>query len=212
MSGRDQNRPRYYIGLATTFHDPALAIVGPEGDILFAEAAERRSQEKRGINQQAESFLSMRETLARFCDPDAELIVATTWSLPFSLVLGLGVVCQQFTVPLLKFRSALLHRSLMPEFELLTYASLIHMAQKRAGLGVLFGAFEAFGHRRVRLERYEHHLTHAVHGCLTSPFDDAVCAVVDGLGEFGSFALYHYRSGRLRKLQRQFGWDSLGFF
>jgi carbamoyltransferase len=212
MSQRDPARLRYYIGLATTFHDPALAIVGPEGAILFAEATERRLQDKRAVNQPAEPFVSMRDTLTRFCDPDAELVVATTWSLPFSLFLGLGAVSQQFTVPLLKFRSALLHRSLMPDFELMTYASMIHMAQRRAGLGVLFGAFEAFGHRRVRVERYQHHLTHAVHGCLTSPFDDAICAVVDGLGEFGSFALYHYRSGRLRRLQRHIGWESLGFF
>ena len=32
---------RYYLGLATTFHDPALAIVGPDGSVLFAEATER---------------------------------------------------------------------------------------------------------------------------------------------------------------------------
>ncbi|WP_164093726.1 hypothetical protein, partial [Stenotrophomonas maltophilia] len=32
---------RYTLGLATTFHDPALALVGPDGAVLFAEAAER---------------------------------------------------------------------------------------------------------------------------------------------------------------------------
>ena len=27
---------RYYIGLANTVHDPAIAIVGPDGEVLFA--------------------------------------------------------------------------------------------------------------------------------------------------------------------------------
>ena len=26
---------RYYLGLATTFHDPALAIIGPDGRVAF---------------------------------------------------------------------------------------------------------------------------------------------------------------------------------
>jgi predicted NodU family carbamoyl transferase len=35
---------RYTVGLATTFHDPAIAIVGPDGEVLFAEASERYLQ------------------------------------------------------------------------------------------------------------------------------------------------------------------------
>ncbi len=46
---------RFYLGLATTFHDPALALVGPDGTLLFAEAAERDLQYKRAPN----------------CEPDA---------------------------------------------------------------------------------------------------------------------------------------------
>lgn len=41
---------RFYLGLATTFHDPAVALVGPDGTLLFAEAAERALQYKRAPN------------------------------------------------------------------------------------------------------------------------------------------------------------------
>jgi carbamoyltransferase len=41
---------KYYIGLSITYHDPALAIIDEQGDVLFAEATERYMQNKRAIN------------------------------------------------------------------------------------------------------------------------------------------------------------------
>ncbi|MGA1474507.1 MAG: hypothetical protein ACO4AI_04930 [Prochlorothrix sp.] len=46
---------RTYIGLACTNHDPALAIVNSQGEITFAEAAERYLQTKRGASHFGES-------------------------------------------------------------------------------------------------------------------------------------------------------------
>ena len=45
----------YTIGLATTFHDPAIAIIGPDGEVLFAEATERYLQYKRAPNCEPDS-------------------------------------------------------------------------------------------------------------------------------------------------------------
>ena len=44
---------------------------------------------------------------------------------------------------------------------------------------------------------YDHHLTHAAAGCLSSPFGEAVCAIVDGFGEGTSCSYYVYRDGLL---------------
>ncbi len=49
----------------------------------------------------------------------------------------------------------------------------------------------------VQIKRYEHHLTHAVYGCYSSPFDEAVCAVVDGMGEVA--AIPSSSTGRNRR-------------
>ena len=38
---------KFYFGLSTTFHDPGIALVNGNGDILFAESAERSLQYKR---------------------------------------------------------------------------------------------------------------------------------------------------------------------
>ena len=212
MQSLKDRRPAYYIGIATTFHDPAVAIVDQTGKILFAEATERRLQDKRAVDQRADSFTQMPALLRRFCDPEAELVIATTWGRPFSTFLGLGAAARRFTLPVLGRYSEDRGRSLLSDFELRTYAALLHNTQRRAGVGVLTGAYQAFGHRRVRLERYDHHRTHAAHACLTSPFESAICAVVDGIGEFGSLAIYHYQGGQIRRLTRQLGFQSLGFF
>jgi carbamoyltransferase len=212
MYSSEDHRPAYYIGIATTFHDPAIAIVDQTGKILFAEATERPLQDKRAVDQRADSFAQMPALLRRYCDPEAELVIATTWSRLFSKFLGLGALAGRFTLPVLRRHSTDRGRSLLSDFELRTYASLVHATQERAGIGILTAAHQAFGHRRVRLERYEHHRTHAAHACLTSPFETAICAVVDGMGELGSIAIYHYQGGKIRRLSRQIGSQSLGFF
>src|SRR6266568_1845333 len=106
MSPSNDRRPRYYIGIATTFHEPALAIVSPQGEILFAEAAERCLQDKRAIDHRGDPFVHMPELLRRFCDPEGELVVATSWSGLFSTFLGMAGASRQFAFRALRCRSA----------------------------------------------------------------------------------------------------------
>ena len=74
---------RYYIGLACTMHDPALAIVNPDGEVLFAEATERHTQVKRAFNMPADNLDYIGSMLQKYCRPDADLIVAKTWTKHF---------------------------------------------------------------------------------------------------------------------------------
>ena len=71
-------RKRYYIGLSSTFHDSAIAIVGPDGDVLFAEATERYLQSKRAFNCQPDHIIRAPDLIETYCEPDAELVIATT--------------------------------------------------------------------------------------------------------------------------------------
>ena len=70
---------KYYIGLSSTFHDSALAIMDGEGKIIFAEATERRLQYKRALNCPPDNF-DIGTILKKFCNQDSEFIVATSWS------------------------------------------------------------------------------------------------------------------------------------
>ncbi|MDH5642101.1 MAG: hypothetical protein OEY28_12490, partial [Nitrospira sp.] len=69
--------------------------------------------------------------------------------------------------------------------------------QARAGRNVVF----RYGDRVAACRHYDHHLTHAATACWSSPFSEAVCAVVDGFGEGASVALFHYRNGDIERIQ-----------
>lgn len=202
---------RYYIGLATTFHDPAIAIVGPDGDILFAEATERYLQYKRAVNCEPDTVTRMPALLKEYLEPDCEVIVATTWADQYAEFLDRSAHIGQFDIANIVDLPGDFNRSLTPIRSERALISQLHVAQRRAGLGILIGLERAFGHTRLSLKRYSHHLTHAALGCYTSPFDEAACLVVDGMGETGSMAIYDYKDGRVHEVRRHRGRESLGF-
>lgn len=58
----------------------------------------------------------------------------------------------------------------------------------------------------------DHHHSHAAGGYFTSPFDDAAVVVIDAIGEFATYTLWH---GKGNKLKRSFAMEyphSLGLF
>jgi len=203
-------RPRMYIGLATTFHEPAIAILDGDGRVVFAEATERHLQSKRGLVHPADGIEHMPELLERYCDPDAELVLATSWSRGALGALWLGSITGRYTLGSVRSHAMRRNRMLMRKYHVPVFSSQMYYGQRSAGIGTLYAAAETFGHQRVTLRRYDHHLTHAVHACHVSPFDEAVCVVVDGVGESGSAALYHYHDGELRRFGPRHSLASLG--
>ncbi|RVU15347.1 carbamoyltransferase family protein [Methylobacterium oryzihabitans] len=206
--------PRYYLGLATTFHDPALALVGPDGAVLFAEATERYLQYKRAPNCEPDSAPRMAGLLAAHLPAACEVVVATTWGPEYGDYLKSSAAGGAFDLPALSGHGPALNRSLVPERTERVLIAELALAQARAGYGTLLGLDRAFGGeaRIAGPRRYPHHLTHAAYGCWGSPFRDATCLVVDGMGETGAAALYRMEDGRLREVKRHRGRESIGFF
>jgi carbamoyltransferase len=203
---------RYTIGLATTFHDPAIAILGPDGDVLFAEASERYLQFKRAPGCEADLITRMPDLAREWLDADASVVVATSWGPQFTEFLERRAAAGHFAVDALANSSHEFNRSLVPQISEDALVGSLHLAQRRAGLGVLVGLFRAFGRSEVSLRRYPHHLTHAAYGCFGSPFDEAACLVVDGMGETGASAIFRYADGRISELVRHRGRESVGFY
>ncbi|MCP4316058.1 MAG: carbamoyltransferase [Hyphomicrobiales bacterium] len=205
-------KKRTYIGLATTFHDPAIAIVDDAGNVLFAEAVERYLQYKRAPNCESAPVMYLPELLKEYVDPDHEIVVATSWGERFSAYLRrvaeegffrfdtIRALGQEYTSSLV---DAISERALVGD---------LHYAQDRAGRSVLLMAHRILGHTNVELRRYDHHECHAAYACLTSPFDEASCLVVDGMGESSASAIYRYDGGVLSLKRRFQGRDSIGFF
>jgi carbamoyltransferase len=209
--------PRYTLGLATTFHDPAIAILDPKGEVIFAEATERFFQYKRAPNCEPDPALYMESVLKRFIPPDSEIVIATTWSEEFTGFLKQSAGAGAFGLKTLLSNSPSLNRSLVPERAERTLIASLHHAQQRVGIGTLL-ALDRMNERQnagskiVDLRRYAHHLSHASYACLSSPFTDAACLVVDGMGETGASALYAYENGKIREIKRHRGRESIGFY
>jgi carbamoyltransferase len=203
----------YTIGLATTFHDPAIAILGPDGEVLFAEAAERYLQYKRAPNCEPDTAARMESLLRRYIPKGAEITLATSWGAEFTGFLEQMGRSGAFALDALLKLSPEFNRSLVPERSERAFIAALHHQQQRVGLGTLLGLDRAFGAARITgLKRYGHHLSHAAYACWSSPFADAACLVVDGMGETGASAIFALRDGRITELKRHRGRESIGFY
>lgn len=204
---------RYYIGLATTFHDPAIAIVAPDGDVLFAEAVERPLQYKRAPGVAADAGAWLPALLKAHIPAGSEVILATSWGEAFTRLLEDSSRSGAFAFDQLLPLSGDLNRSMVPERTERGFVAELHAAQARAGVAAVVALDRAFGRANIAgLRRYGHHLSHAAYACFGSPFDAATCLVVDGMGETGASAIYACDGPRLREVKKHRGRESIGFF
>ncbi|MBF0441751.1 MAG: carbamoyltransferase [Oligoflexales bacterium] len=198
-----------YIGLTANSHDPSLAIVNSNGELVFAEATERYLQNKRAWFYRPDDLIRLKKLFKNYLEEGADLVIARTWSKP----------------PLL--------RSIFANFFLYTIynnleKNLFHLKNlTEPGTKALIGQLMTDGcnidyiakemNPDIRISRkyYDHHLTHAVAACMTSPFSQALCLIVDGIGEnYSVMAVYRYEDGSLTKHMSMplFRHYSLGFF
>ena len=183
---------RYYIGLAATLHDPAVAIVDPAGRPVFAEATERYLQNKRAYNCPPDDMIRMPSLIDEHCGQDAELVAALNWSDAF--LAQLDALCGLPS----EARPPGPHDDVLgwplPDPRALTQA--LRHGLRQAGLNLTSSRHVR---QPVAVRRFDHHLAHAA-SAYASPFAECCVAVVDGFGEGTATACYHYRDGRLTAL------------
>ncbi|MBN8293702.1 carbamoyl transferase [Rhodobacter sp. NTK016B] len=181
----------FHLGLSTSGHDPALALVSETGEILFAEATERFVQDKRawGVVPDHFNHLASALKMVGFDVARDRLRVATTWSRAKA---DLPV---QMSGELLDIADANWVRELQADMHRMAGASLMR-------LGLTTEMPEA--------RRFDHHLCHAVAACAFAPVEDAACLVIDGEGEVGAVSLFDLRARSLKRRWRSWGPGSLG--
>jgi carbamoyltransferase len=206
---------RNYVGLASTFHDSALAIVNADGDVVFAEGTERPLQMKRALNVAPDLVHYAGDVIRAHCASDAELVVAYPWRERKQQPLAELLAQLDQAGAALRQRNPELADLLGIDLETRRYAAASQW-QMHEFCGRALGyelARAGFGARIAAHRRYDHHRTHAAAACFTSPFEEAVCAIVDGLGEQRSFAFYAYKDGGLTEIPAPgVGNGSLGLF
>lgn len=185
--------PRFYIGLATSGHDPSFAIANEKGNIIFAEATERFLQDKRAWGAAPDLKGHIEPVLKQIITehPEASFKVATTWKRDKSTT-----------------NIKLLH-NLQDADTLQWIQSLQSSIFDLAGIHL-----KLLCKNRIQesVLHYDHHLCHAVAAVSSAPFNDATCLVLDGHGEVGAASLYNWAEGKLVRKWRSWGPGSLGAF
>jgi carbamoyltransferase len=202
-----------YIGLACTFHDPAIAIVSQDGEVIFAEGTERPLQDKRAFNAQADLLHRLPELLEAHTDTAGRFTIATSWSRWFRAAIaadrllseiGLDVLRARYTAPLTDRQRTLMR--------LHWNVKMQHRAMSGIGENLRFVLRDRFDNDQVTIRHLPHHDTHAAFAALASPFERAAVLTVDGFGEGGSVSAAAYDDQRLTALCRDWGRGSLGFY
>lgn len=204
-----------FVGFSCSQHDPAVAVVDGAGVVRFAEANERPLKTKRGWHAPPDAFGVIDRLLD--CHVGDEPVDANlTWSRgalassrPLALLARVTVTALEALRP--PGREAELWRAWTLRHAL--YRAPPSTADLLLNLELRLRQRRGFRARPVR-RAWDHHLCHAATACHSSPFDDALCVVMDGMGEGSSTAVYRFRDGRLRRLDpRSFAnLASLGHF
>jgi carbamoyltransferase len=202
-------RKRNYFGLSCTFHDQALAIVDDSGEIVFAEATERALQHKRAFGCPPDYYPRIARLIKEYCDPDADLVISRSWEYWHYLYIWLD--------NWINLNFGWIHpkrRWTRDHFYRDTYHGRIYVSTfHAAGLTARYIAQCVEPFRAVAHRDWNHHLCHAAAACFGSPYSKAVCAVIDGFGQFTSTGFYSYQDGQIKKLPvPQRSWNTLGTF
>jgi carbamoyltransferase len=181
----------YYVGLSVTGHDPAFAIVGPDGQLLFAEATERYLQDKRAWGAAADHLPHIASAITTHCPDMDALEIGVSWT---------GT--KRHGVPSGGFSG------LLPAHELEWLARHQERAVSFAGANLKL----LFPDLPVGMRHFDHHLAHASYAVASAPFDGGRCLVLDGEGEVGSATLFDFQDRRLARKWRSWGPGSLGVY
>lgn len=182
---------RNYVGLASTCHDPAIAIINSKGELVFAEATERYLQNKRAWNCVPDDLIRCKQLVRQYCEEDAELVIATSWDQQY---------IKHIKNPVVQWW---LNRKLPPNEGrvIKTMRSGMIANADLAGKNIGINFFRQYKNPHIVEKTYNHHLTHASYACYSSPFEEAICVVVDGFGQEGSTAFFNYNSGKITRLR-----------
>jgi carbamoyltransferase len=187
-------------------------MVGPAGEVLFAEATERSLQYKRALNAEPDNLYTFRQIVQSAPFRPERVVLGLNWRrrrpLYESAVAALGIL----RAPGLLRTGFKALRSPLPNYKLHHMMACQRNSIAKAGLNAVRLLKDHFPEARVEIADFDHHTTHAASACYASPFSDAVCAVVDSYGERGALAFFRYRDGRLERLHEARGLGSLGLF
>ncbi|MEE9412629.1 MAG: carbamoyltransferase C-terminal domain-containing protein [Methylococcales bacterium] len=212
MSSQKNLKRTYYIGLCTTYHDPALVIVDDQGTVRFAEAEERHLQYKRGLNCSPDGLTRVAGLLDEYCEDASQFVIARNWNKQRPWYEIMWWLAGYFNAAGLSLPRHNKLSTFLPKYKLLHMLACQKYSMASGGLNLVRIIRELCPHTQITVQDFNHHLCHAAAACYSSPFDEAACVVIDSYGDHGFSAFYYYANGKIKLISESAGVESLGFY
>ncbi len=208
---KDSNKT-CYIGLSTTYHDPALTIIDEHGAVIFAEATERYLQHKRGLNCYPDSLTRIADLISLYCNDASDFVIARNWNKRRPWYELMWWIAGYFNPAGLSKTKHNKLSTFLPKYKLLHMLACQKYSMSSGGMNLVRIIREIRPGSNIRVLDFNHHLCHAAAACYSSPFDNAACVIIDSFGDRGSSAFYTYANGRIELVSEISGIESLGFY
>lgn len=207
---------KYYIGIASGFHDAAIALVNEQGEVVFAQATERFTQNKRALTTVADNYFYSEQLLGAFPMTDYEL--AVNWKLLHSITKYLISAAAIFAIRhyntinrllskyVFRIKDVNLFRN-VADFQASTQFGMI----TSAGASFKYHAYLKSGLAYKSNHYFDHHTCHAYYSFFCSGFKDALILVLDGNGDDNSsYSLFRAHNQTVEQIFKNPGRASLG--
>ncbi len=205
---------KVFIGISQNFHDPSIALINDQGEIIFAQATERFLQNKRALSSAADNFFYAEAIINQFEIKDYE--ISSNWK-QFENIFKYWIIATAVSI----FKNkANLSKTFLRVFTKNTdeVACLInfHLASHFGTRAMTGAAFKYLLNIKNKLpyksiSHFDHHLCHAYHAFFTSPVEQAIILIIDGNGDNAkSMTIYEANRQSIKQLHRNTSRASLG--
>lgn len=208
---------KIYIGLNASYHDPSIALVDEAGVIVYAQATERFTQNKRSLFTVADNYSFVESIIKSFSFKDYE--IATNWnsgnSLPGKMLSTVISYDSSQKYILLNRLIALLSGIKKKQLIHLFNFNYVANYSLRNLSGHTFRLLLSFNQNLApkRIQNFNHHLCHAYHAYYTSSCNSSIILIIDGSGDYNTtISLYKADNTDIQKIHSNASDASLGTF
>lgn len=210
-------KQKYYIGLTSCYHDSAISIVDDNGKIVFAEATERFTQNKRSLSTTADNYFLVKKILKKYDISDYEIgYISKNFNniLNFTFFASIIYIFQNY-LKLIKHFALKIRKQNPDSYEAaVDFQYAPHLALRAmAGTTLKYVFNKEANLAYKKINNFDHHLCHAFHAFYTAPLEDAVIFIMDGFGdEFSSYSIFRGKEQTIDLIFRNKSRISLGDF
>ncbi len=210
-------KKKYYIGLTSSYHDSSICLVDELGNIVFAEALERYTQNKRSLSSPADNYFLIKKILKRYAISDYEIgYISNSVNSLFKHIFSSATIyaVQNYTKSLKWFALNIRKQDPNQYLSAVDFRFSPHVGLRTmigTNLKYILNTQENLPYKKTN--NFDHHLCHAYHAYFSASFNSSIIFIIDGFGdEFSSFSIYKAENQEIQLLFRNKSSASLGHF